>query len=182
MLSKDGQLVHSQGNLLFEWVMKKEPTAGTMFEHADQEVQLRAMHRYFFKDLRNITSQLIRRSALKKIDPEQFAQLESEKFARRFQVNFHELEAELLKRFNDQLADKQYLTGAKECWLDFAVACELHQVTKSFNTELPQHYQHLCRWYDKMSEIQAFKDVCTELENLLTSEGLQQERPAAQGR
>ena len=70
VLSKDGQLVHSQGALLFEWVMKKETSVGAKLNHDDQEVSLRAMHRYFFKDLRNVTSQLIRRTALKKVDPE----------------------------------------------------------------------------------------------------------------
>ena len=71
VLSKSGQLVHSQGNLLFEWVMKKEPTVGEALDPQAQEVQLRAMHRYFFKDLRNVTSQLIRRTALKFFDEAQ---------------------------------------------------------------------------------------------------------------
>mmetsp|Transcript_6922 Transcript_6922/g.8291 ORF Transcript_6922/g.8291 Transcript_6922/m.8291 type:complete len:115 (+) Transcript_6922:25-369(+) len=33
VLSKDGQIVHSQGNLLYEWVLKKEPATGAAFFH-----------------------------------------------------------------------------------------------------------------------------------------------------
>ena len=97
-------------------------------------------------------------------------------------MNFHEFEAELLKRFNEQLADKEYLSGPKETWLDFAVFCEFHQVTKSFNTELPQHYQHLCGWYDRMYEKPSVKEVSDALEKLLDDLELRQERPPAQGR
>ena len=56
--------------------MKKEPSAGAMFVHESQDLALKAMHRYFFKDLRSVTSQLIRRTTFKILDVEQAQQLE----------------------------------------------------------------------------------------------------------
>ena len=56
--------------------MKKEPTASAILVHESQDLALKAMHRYFFKDLRNVTSQLIRRTALKVLDAAQAQQLE----------------------------------------------------------------------------------------------------------
>ena len=56
--------------------MKKEPSAGIILVHESQDLALKAMHRYFFKDLRNVTSQLIRRTALKILDAAQAQQLE----------------------------------------------------------------------------------------------------------
>ena len=56
--------------------MKKEPSAGIILVHESQDLALKAMHRYFFKDLRNVASQLIRRTALKILDAAQAQQLE----------------------------------------------------------------------------------------------------------
>ena len=56
VMRKDGQLVISQANLLYEWLMKVEPSTGALLYHESQDLHIRVLHRYFFKDMRNVTS------------------------------------------------------------------------------------------------------------------------------
>jgi len=72
LIEKNGTKVLSQGSLLFEWIIGAEQKAGEIFKRHedDDDSQMKAMVRYFFKDLRSNTSQLIRRTALKIIAPE----------------------------------------------------------------------------------------------------------------
>ena len=80
LLLKDNQIVLSQGNLLFEWVSMKHPEVSSMFDHQSQKETLNAMRNYFYRKMRNITSTLIRRTALVKIQPEQAAKLSQESY------------------------------------------------------------------------------------------------------
>lgn len=96
----------------------------------------------------------------------------------RFELNWHELEKELLKRFDSQLASKKFLTSDKLAWIDICLCCELYQVMASYKSEVPEDYPHLRRWFVEMKELEAMAYVCQQLDELLESEGLnKQEKP-----
>ena len=73
----------------------------------------------------------------------------------RFALNWHELEKELLKRFDTQLATKKFVTSDKMSWVDFCLFCELYQIGASYNTQLPSDYTHLNRWFEEMKSVEA---------------------------
>ena len=138
------------------------------------------MSNSFFKDMRRKTSPLIRRVALPKVNVEKAAQLSDPAVMKRFQENWADLEQQLFSRYNDQLGGvgvgkqgpQAFLTGAEMTWLDFLLCCELHQITKSYKSEIPPNFNHLCNWYDKMMHFPALAYVGEELEKLLDKENL----------
>lgn len=142
----------------------------------DEDTNFKALSSYFFKELRANTSKLIRRTAMINI-PEQAKKLEGEAMQLRFRLNWHELEKELLKRFDTQLASKKYITGDTLTWLDICLCCELYQITSSYQCELPEDYPQLRRWFDEMKQLEAIKHVNDELDQVLEAPGMKQERP-----
>ena len=62
-------------------------------------------------------------------------------------------------------------------WLDFLLCCELHQITKSYQSEIPPNFNHLCNWYDKMMQMPALAHVGAKLEELLEADNLKLQKP-----
>ena len=99
---------------------------------------------------------------------------------KRFKDNWNDLEQQLFSRYNDQIGKQGpqgFLTGQKMTWLDFLLACELHQVVRSYKTEIPPNFNHLCNWYDKMMQIPALVNAGKKLDELLVSENLKLDKP-----
>ena len=69
MLTVGNNNVISQGQVLFDWIIQTSDKAKGHFHHDDQENKIKAIQRYFFREMRSNTSQLIRRLALKVVDP-----------------------------------------------------------------------------------------------------------------
>ena len=62
-------------------------------------------------------------------------------------------------------------------WLDFVVACEIHQMCESYQTRLPDNYELLQTWYEKMIALPAMAEVCEKLDAILNEHNLKCERP-----
>ena len=63
-------------------------------------------------------------------------------------------------------------------WLDFVVACEIHQMCESYQTRLPDNYELLQTWYEKMIALPAMAEVCDKLDAILNEHNLKSERPS----
>ena len=100
VLKSGDSIVLLSGNELYAWVLKQEKKVGELLDRADQEQRIKAMQRYFFKEMQTSSQQLIKRTVLHKTDPEIAAKLTEPHFVKRFAVNFYEYEVQVLKRFN----------------------------------------------------------------------------------
>lgn len=66
----DGQFkIMGENRVLHDWVMLKGK-AGLMLQPPEQEMAFNLMQRYFFKEVRGITSQLIRRLGMRVLKPD----------------------------------------------------------------------------------------------------------------
>lgn len=70
MLTQGINQIIAPGFVLYEWILKTNENAAQTFYHEEQENSINAIQRYFFREIRGNTSQLIRRLAMKVLSPE----------------------------------------------------------------------------------------------------------------
>ena len=68
MLMTNGTKVIAGGETMFKWVMQSN---AARLNHEDQKSNIAALQRYFFKDMRSVTSVLVTRCYLLKMHPDQ---------------------------------------------------------------------------------------------------------------
>ena len=125
------------------------------------------MERYFYKEIRGNTSQLIKRRAMFVIKPEQAPKPNDQKAKERLDLWLHELEKELLEKINAQLQKHKYMAGEGLSIVDFIFFCELNQVKLMYDREFPQHLTKLHEWYEEVGNIEPLKEVSHELSKVI---------------
>ena len=125
------------------------------------------MQRYFYREVRGNTSQLIRRLAMRLLNPEKAPKQGDAKAQERLELWLHELDEQLLEKLNDQLQSSKYLTGNAISVVDFIFYCEINQVRMMYDRELPQHLTKLHEWYEEVGDIEALKEVSGELKKVI---------------
>ena len=168
-------LIHKQTKViapcfqLFEWVLKTSEKAEQIFHHEDQTLAVTAIQRYFYREMRGNTSQLIRRLAMKILNPDKAPNPNDPKAKERLQTWIYEFDSQLLEKLNLELSkpNNEYLTGAKVSVIDIVVHQEIHQVLAMYDRQLPQHLTKMHEWYEKVGEIEAVKNVSAEFNKVL---------------
>ena len=165
MLSAGLSRVVAPGYVIFEWILKTNEKAKAMFHHTEQEAEINALQRYFFREMRGCTSQLIARLALKVLDPEKAPKSDNPKVLEKLKLRFVEFEKQRLTKLNEQLgqANHRYLTGDKQSVVDIILYCEIFEVLTLYGRTVPMHLEHLNRWYDEIGSIQQVKDYNAKL-------------------
>ena len=87
--------------ILQEWVLRTSQDAARVFHHAAQENAVTAMQRYFYREVRGNTSQLIRRLAMRLLNPEKAPKAGDAKAQERLDLWLHELDDQLLVKLNE---------------------------------------------------------------------------------
>ena len=90
MLADGNTHVVGQGHILFEWICRKSTQAESMFNPDDQTPTISVIQKYFFREMRANTSQLISRLALKKLDPEKAPNARDPSVKQKVEVRLHE--------------------------------------------------------------------------------------------
>ena len=68
----DGHMrVIGEARILFDWILRQNDEARRIFEQPEQEKKIIAMSRYFYREVRGNTSQMVRRLALRVLKPEE---------------------------------------------------------------------------------------------------------------
>ena len=130
-----------------------------MFYHEDQENKINAIQRFFFREMRGNTSQLIRRLALKVLDPQNAPDASNADVKRKVEMRMAEFEQKRLTKLGELLDQHKNLTGDQVSFIDIVVYCEINQVLAMYDRTIPQHMAKLCEWYDEMSENEIIKEV-----------------------
>ena len=168
MLRVGNSNVISQGQVLFDWIIQTSPKAKEMFFHEDQKNTINAIQRFFFREMRGNTSQLIRRLALKVLDPENAPDTSNADVKRKVEVRMAEFEKKRLSKLGELLKDDQkYLTGSQMSFVDIVIYCEVNQVLAMYDRTIPQHETKLVEWYEMMGEDEIIKDVSKKLNQVL---------------
>ena len=137
MMITGGTKVIAGGDTLFKWVMQ---SSASKLNHEDQKAAIQPLQRYFFKEIRNVTSQLIQRCYLRVVHPDQVKKDDAAKA--HVQKNMGIYEDHLLPSLEGHL-DKQkkqgneYLTGANISFVDFLVYCEMFQIKSLYDRQVP---------------------------------------------
>ena len=166
-------LIHRQTKViapcfqLFEWVLKTSEKAEEIFNHPEQDLAVTAIQRYFYREMRGNTSQLIRRLAMKILNPEKAPNPNDPKAKERLQTWLYEFDSQLLEKLNLELNKYEYLTGPKLSVIDIVVHQEIYQVLHMYDRQLPQHLTKMHEWYEKVGEIEAVKNVSQEFDKVL---------------
>jgi len=63
--------VIGEARILFDWVLRQNDEARRVFEQAEQEKKIVGMSRYFYREVRGNTSQLIRRLGIRVLKPDE---------------------------------------------------------------------------------------------------------------
>ena len=121
------------------------------------------MERYFYKEIRSNTSQLIKRRAMHIIKPEQAPRPGDPEAKKKLDLMLYELEKELLEKINAQLQKHKYMAGEGLSIVDFIFFCELNQVKLLYDREFPQHLTKLHEWYEEVGDIESLKQVSHDL-------------------
>lgn len=125
-----------------------------MLQPPEQEKNINVMQRYFYKEIRGNTSQLIRRLGMRVLKPDEALNPIDPKVKEKLGGLFAEFEHFLLDRINEQLKTSKYLTGESMSWVDFCYYIELSQVREMYDRDFPQHLAKLHDWYEEMSKIE----------------------------
>ena len=118
---------------LFEWILKTDEKAAQQFNQTEQDLAITAIQRYFYREMRGNTSQLIRRLAMKKLNPQKAPNPNDPKAKERLQTWLYEFDQQLLEKLNIELNKYEYLTGPKISVIDIVVHQEIMQVLAMYD-------------------------------------------------
>lgn len=117
--------VISEGPPLYDWILNTEDAAKKLFHHPEQERDVAAIQRYFFREVRANTSQLIRRQATKVLAPERAPKPDDQNAQNRLKEFMFVFLDNLLKQLNAELEKYKYMTGPELSILDIILYCEI---------------------------------------------------------
>ena len=148
-----------------------------MFYHEDQESKINAIQRFFFREMRGNTSQLIRRLALKVLDPSSAPDTSNPEVKKKVEIRMAEFEQKRLTKLGELLDQHKYLTGNAVSFVDIVVYCEVYQVLSMYNRVIPPHMAKLSEWYDEMGESEVIKEVNQKLNEVIEIHSLMETVP-----
>ena len=157
-----------EGFVLFDFVLNQFDKARTIFHSEPQEREIAGMTRWFFKDMRANTSQLIARLGIMVIKPDKQRPKDWET---KLRLNIAEFRDHLLKKLDERVGKTQaYLTGADMTAIDVITYCEIKQVLDMYTgLEIPPIYASLMTWYENMGAMEELKEVDMLLKSILDS-------------
>ena len=162
------------GFTLFEWLLSTSEKAEQAYIHPGQETAVTAISRYFYREVRGNTSQLIRRLVMRVLKPDKAPRKDDPKVQERLQLWLHEFEEQIIVKFNEELKKYEYLTGPEFSVIDIIVYCELKQVLTMYERPIPPHLSKLNEWFDKIDALESMQAVNAELTPLLEEHKLKE--------
>ena len=100
MLVQGRNRVLAPGFTLFEWLLSTNEQAERIYNHQSQVQAVTAISRYFYREVRGNTSQLIRRLVMRVLKPESAPKKDDPKVQERLQIWQHEFEEQIIVKFN----------------------------------------------------------------------------------
>ena len=157
-----------EGAPLFDWVLDKEKSASKLLLHKEQEKNIETIQRYFFREIRGITSQLIRRLALRVLSPERAPKPTDSRAQEKLTEMMYIFESQLLPRLDQEISgSNKFLTGPKMSVVDIIIYCEVSQIFCMYRTKVPSSLKKLEDWYAEIGGLDAIRQVDAELEQVL---------------
>ena len=105
MLVQGRNRVLAPGYTLFEWLMSTSEQAERVFTHEDenQNKAITAISRYFYREVRGNTSQLIRRLVQRVLKPGSLPDKDHPEVKKKLQVLLHAFEDQIIVKFDKEL-------------------------------------------------------------------------------
>ena len=166
-LEDKDSLVLAEGYQNFAYILTRHNLVEEYGPRAEIEKEFSAISKYFFKEVRAKTSQLIMRKSLKILDPSKLPK-DQDKANKRKEEMFTALETLLLPELDRQMKEgNDYLVGNKLTALDIITYMELNQIQVLYNWTLPQNLAKLSTWYDTMNENKTMSKYTNKLAEVL---------------
>ena len=134
----------------FKYVISKFKQAAELGPKPETETKFNAVSRYFFKEVRNTTSFLIKRQSFKILHPDKVMK-DQTRAQQKMNLTAAEFRDRILVNLNNELRDKDFLVDQKITALDIFVYMELNQVLSMYNWDLPSHLNKLYDWCGRMA-------------------------------